>query len=221
MADRKIVTQDDVARRAGVTRSIVSYVINNSSRKVSEETRNRVLSAIEELGYRPNKHAQILSNADDNPSGNTIGIILAGNYMFKRPYYGSILASMHNRAHELGWHIHFIRVYADFADPVLFDQLIHRNEIRGVVLVALNQVPEHTLSGDVRVDDIIRRVERVVCLDWEWPGVPSIQFDLRNAAMQAVGHLLSLGRRRIAYLGPNDKRVPGYQQALWESGITP
>src|SRR5687768_15431934 len=120
-SNRKIVTQDDVARKAGVTRSIVSYVINNSSRKVSDETRNRVLLAINELGYRPNKHARILSNAEDNPSGNYIGMILADNYMFRRPYYANILASMHNRVYELGWHIQFIRVFNDFCDPVLFD----------------------------------------------------------------------------------------------------
>ena len=219
-AIHKFVTQDDVARRAGVTRSIVSYVINNSPRKVSGETRSRVLAAIEELGYRPNKHARILSSAEENPAGNYIGIILAGNYMFKRPYYGSILASMHERVHELGWHIQFVRVYDDFCDPVLFDQLIHRNEIRGVVLTGLDQVPEHSSCDTVLVEEIIRRVERVVCVDWEWPGVPSVQFDRRNGAYQITTHLLNLGRKRIAYIGPADKRVTGYQQALREKGIT-
>ncbi len=91
----RIVTQEDVARRAGVSRSIVSYVINNGPRKVSAETRDRVLAAIKELGYRPNKHAQLLSSTDDTLAEKYIGIILAGNYMFRRPYYGSILASFH------------------------------------------------------------------------------------------------------------------------------
>src|SRR5690349_20792413 len=91
----KVITQDDVAQRAGVSRSIVSYVINNGPRKVSSETRDRVLAAIKELGYRPNKHAQMLSTTDDNIAEKYIGIILAANFMFKRPYYGSILASMH------------------------------------------------------------------------------------------------------------------------------
>src|SRR5690348_2459791 len=92
----KTITQDDVARQAGVSRSIVSYVINNGPRKVSDETRNRVLAAIKELDYRPNKHAQMLSAADDTLAEKTISIILAGHYMFKRPYYGSILASIHD-----------------------------------------------------------------------------------------------------------------------------
>src|SRR6202171_537708 len=91
---RKIITQDDVARRAGVSRSIVSYVINNGPRNVSADTRSRVLTAIQELGYRPNKHAQILSSIDDDVASKCIGIILAGNYMFKRPSYGSLLAGI-------------------------------------------------------------------------------------------------------------------------------
>jgi len=61
--------------------------------------------------------------------------------MFKRPYYGSILASIHEHAHKSGWHVRFIRVYDDFVDPALFDELIHPNEIRGVVLIGLDQVP--------------------------------------------------------------------------------
>ncbi len=217
---RKIITQDDVARRAGVTRSIVSYVINDVPRNVASETRERVLAAIQELGYRPNKHAQILSSADDNVAGNYIGIILSNNTMFKRPYYGSILASIHEHAHEVGWHVRFIRVYDDFCDPALFDELIHPNEIRGVVLIGPDRDPL-TSTDTLLITKIVERVERVVCVEWEWPGVPSVQFDRQNAAFQATSHLLECGRTQIAYIGPPDKRVAGYQQALWEKGIAP
>jgi LacI family transcriptional regulator len=218
---RKIITQEDVARRAGVTRSIVSYVINNGPRQVSAETRNRVLGAIKELGYRPNKHAQILSSTDPGAAGNNIGIILSGNHMFRRPYYGSILASIHEQAHQRGWHIRFIRVFNDFCDPALFDQLIHPNEIQGMILLGLDQALEETPSRSSLIEEMVRRVERVVCIEWEWPGVPVIQFDRANAAYQATSHLLSGGRRHVAYIGPDDKRRPGYLQALWEQGIGP
>ena len=221
MADEntpRTVTQDDVARHAGVSRSNVSYVINNGPRKVSEETRQRVLNAIKELGYRPNKHAQMLSATEDTIAEKYIGIILAANYMFKRPYYGSILASMHEYAHEKDWHIRFIRVFDDFRNPMLFNELIHPNEIRGVILVGLDQVmtmPEHYTL----IDQIVQRVERVVCVDWERPGIPSVRFDRQQAAYQATQHLLMNGRQRVAYIGPEDKRFQGYQQALWEAGV--
>jgi len=214
----KTVTQDDVARHAGVTRSIVSYVINNGPRKVSEDTRNRVLAAIKELGYRPNKHAQMLSMTDDNLAEKYIGIILSNNNMFKRPYYGSILASIHEHAHERDWHIRFIRVFEDFSNPTLFNELIHPDEIRGVILMGLDQVL-NTPEDEALVEEIVQRVERVVCIEWEWTGIPSILFDRQNAAYQAVQHLFTCGRKRIAFIGPDDKRVLGYQQALWEKEI--
>ncbi|HSS97954.1 MAG TPA: LacI family DNA-binding transcriptional regulator [Terriglobales bacterium] len=218
--DNKIITQEDVARQAGVSRSIVSYVINNGPRKVSEETRFRVLSAIKELGYRPNKHAQMLSSTDDTIAQKYIGIILAGNYMFRRTYYGSILASIHERAHERDWRIRFIRVFDDFNNPALFNELIHPNEINGVILVGLDQVSE-TPNHSALIQAIVERVPRVVCVEWEWPGIPSIQFDRQKAAYQATHHLLESDVQRIAYIGPKDKRVAGYQQALWEKNMSP
>lgn len=211
----RIVTQEDVARHAGVSRSIVSYVINKGPRSVSEETRQRVLEAIRVLGYRPNKHAQLLSSTADVVAEKYIGIIIAAEYMFQRPYYGHILASIHEHAHQRDLHIRFIRVFDDFNDPALFNELIHPNEIGGAILLGLDQV---LTTKDERglIEQIIDRVAQVVCVEWEWAGVPSVQFDRQNAAYQATRHLLDIGRKKIAYIGPEDRRLQGYHQALWE-----
>lgn len=214
----KIITQEDVARKAGVTRSIVSYVINNGPRNVSEETRNRVLAAIKELGYRPNKHAQMLSSATESIAEKYIGIIMAGNHMFKRPYYGAILASIHDHAHKRDRHIRFIRLFNDFNNPTLFNELIHPNEINSVILLGLDQV-SNTPDNNALIQAIIDRVERVVCVEWEWPGVPAIRFDLQRASYEATCHLLAQGCREAVYIGPEDKRITGFQQALREYQI--
>lgn len=215
----KEITQEDVARLAGVSRSIVSYVINNGPRKVSEETRQRVLSAIKELGYRPNKHAQMLSSTAETIAQKYIGIILAADYMFKRPYYGHILASIHEHAHQKDLHIRFIRVFEDFNDPTLFNELIHPDEISGAILLGLDQVL--TTDDDKRmVEQIVERVEHVVCVEWELPNVPSVQFNRHEAAYQATKHLVDIGRRHIAYIGPEDGRLQGYQQAIWEKRLS-
>jgi LacI family transcriptional regulator len=216
----KVVTQEDVARLAGVSRSIVSYVINKGPRSVSPETRQRVLDAIKTLGYRPNKYAQLLSSAADTVAEKYIGIILAGKYMFQRPYYGHILASIHEHAHQHDRHIRFIRVFDDFNDPTLFNELIHPDEIGGAILLGLDQALTRT-SDHALIEQIIRRVARVVCVEWEWPGIPSVQFDRQDAAYQATRHLLDIGRKHIAYIGPQDRRLHGHHQALWERGISP
>ena len=64
-ASRPTVTQKDIARRAGVSSAVVSYVINNGPRVVAAATRQRVLHTIEELGYRPNKYAQRLKTKSE------------------------------------------------------------------------------------------------------------------------------------------------------------
>ncbi|WEV58874.1 LacI family DNA-binding transcriptional regulator [Bifidobacterium sp. ESL0728] len=59
-------TRDDVARKAGTSTAVVSYVINNGPRPVSKATREKVLRAIRETGYRPNTVAQSLASGDSD-----------------------------------------------------------------------------------------------------------------------------------------------------------
>lgn len=214
------VTQADVARKAGVSRSIVSYVINDGPRSVAPETRERVLRAIDELGYRPNKHAQMLMRQQDTSvSEKYFGIVIAGVDMFRRPYYGGILAGIHEHAHAQQGHIRFVRVFRDLKNPVLFNELIHPDEVSGLILLGIDQV----LASDEDqhlMEQILSRIDNAVTVEWRWNGVPSIQFDRQEAGYQAASHLIHLGHTRFAYVGQSDRRLAGFHQALWEAGIT-
>ena len=103
MTQKKTITQKDVAELAGVSRGVVSYVINNGPREVSAETRERVLAAIQELGYRPNKHAQRLKMGEAQAS-ESLGIVAGGQSfnVLERPYYNIIMAGLFEEAHRLG-----------------------------------------------------------------------------------------------------------------------
>lgn len=126
------VTQEDVARLAGVSRGIVSYVINNGPRSVAPETRERVLEAIAELGYRPNKHAQQLMREQwGSVAERDFGLILPNVTLLQRPYYGTILASIYQTVHDFHYRIRFIRFFDELQNPALFNELIHREEILG------------------------------------------------------------------------------------------
>ena len=112
MGTKKNITQYDVAREAGVTRSMVSYVISgNSGRSVAPETRKKILDAIERLGYHPNKAARTLQQGAVGIAANRIGIVLRAPDMFRRPYYAEIIEGIHIAAHEHKHQIDFIRFF--------------------------------------------------------------------------------------------------------------
>jgi len=213
------ITQNDVARHAGVTRSMVSYVINGSDRSVAPVTKQKILNAISELKYRPNEFAQALSIgkkrvlADQN-----IGIVLCNAELFLRPYYAEILAGIHQAAHEKDYHIRFIRFFDELKDPVLFNQLIHSEEICGLLLLALDQCIE-TPEDRLLIDRIQKQIDQIVCVDWQITGLSSVSFDRQAAAFRMVNYLLEQGYSDIAYIGEPDQRVIGFKQAFLEHGL--
>ncbi|MDU2151295.1 MAG: LacI family DNA-binding transcriptional regulator, partial [Varibaculum cambriense] len=68
----RLATQSDVARVAGTSTAVVSYVVNGGPRPVASETRDRVLAAIEKTGYRPNNAARTLLTGKSS----TLGMVI-------------------------------------------------------------------------------------------------------------------------------------------------
>lgn len=213
------VTQKDVAERAGVSRGIVSYVINNGPRAVAPETRSRVLQAIEELGYRPNKHAQQLMREQwGSVAARDFGLILPDVVLLQRPYYGSVLAGIHQTAHDHHYRIRFMRFFDELQNPALFNELIHREEISGLILMSLDQCLV-TDADRKLVEQMRQRIDNIVCLEWHLEGLPSVSFDRAAAARMATAHLLQSGYRDVVYLGMEDERVMGFHQARMEYNL--
>ena len=220
------VTQKDVARLAGVSTSIVSYVINDGPRSVSTDTRARVLRAIEELGYRPNKNAQMLMRSQSEPERavRQIGVVVGGDSsMFTRPFYAAILSGIYAEARRLQIRVRFLQFLDDLTDPVLFNELIHPEEVSGVLLFAFDgdfsSEPEKVANREATLRKIVDRIDNVVCLERKWGNLPAVIFDREKAAHEAVSHLISLGHNRIGFLGAPDDRLTGYRNALLEYGL--
>ena len=212
--EHAIVTQEDVARAAGVSRAIVSYVLNNGPRKVSEETRARVLKAIDDLGYRPNQHAQRLK-LGMGAALNSIGIVAGGKGfdLLERPYYTVILAGLFDGAHQMRQQIRFFTFFENLKDPVFFNKNIHREEISSLILIHPKLIlddPEH----DKTLRHMIERVDNILCLETSIYNLPSLVVDLAAAAQMATEHLISLGHQKIGFLSLRDERDQGYQRAL-------
>ena len=212
-------TQADVADRAGVTRSMVSYVLNdNNERSVAPETKKKILDAIRDLGYRPNDIARALRMREKSVLADRhIGIVLRGVDMFLRPYYTEILQGIHLAAYEKGYQIQFIHFYDELKNPILFNKLIHSEEICGLLLISTDQCLK-SVEDRKLIDQIRSRIEQIVCIEWQMPGLSSVSFDRQAAAVQVTNYLLNKGYYDIAYIGESDQRVTGFKQAFIEHG---
>jgi LacI family transcriptional regulator len=89
------VTRDDVARLAGTSTAVVSYVINNGPRPVAPATRDRVLAAIAQLGYRPNSVAQAMASRRTN----LIGMVVPDA---RQPFFAELAHAVERVASERG-----------------------------------------------------------------------------------------------------------------------
>lgn len=219
MNQKEIVTQEDVARRAGVSRSIVSYVLNNGPRNVSEETRQRVLDAIKELGYRPNEHAQRLKMGSDI-ARNSIGIVTGGHgyNLLERPYYNLVLSSLFDSAHQKGQHIRFLAFFDALKDPIFFNKNVHQDEISALIFILPSFIDQP--ENRELLLEIVERIDNIVCLEESILNLPAVIFDRAAAAHMATEHLIKLGHQRIAFLAIPDQRLTGYRQALLEYNLS-
>jgi len=220
MPKDRIITQKDVAERAGVSRGVVSYVINNGPRDVAPETRERVLAAIQELGYRPNKYAQRLK-LGGIPARESVGIVAGGQSfnVLERPYYNIILAGLFEEAHRLGQEVRFFSFFDALADPVFFNKNIHSDEISSLILILPAMITTNP-DNQIILNKIAEQIENVVCLEEPIRNWPTVIFDRYSAAQQAVEHLITLGHQRIAFLAIEDARLQGYRQTLLDHDIS-
>ncbi len=218
-AKKNNITQKDVAERAGVSRSVVSYVINDGPRDVARKTKERVLTAIQELGYRPNKHAQSLKLGEDSAK-QCLGIIAGGHSfnVLERPYYNIILSGLFEEAHRLGQEVRVFSFFDALIDPIFFNKNVHCDEISSLILILpamINTSPAHIKI----LKQIKERIDNVVCLEEPIFNWPTVIFDRAAAAHQAVEHLIKLGHQRIAFLAIQDERLSGYRQTLLNNNL--
>src|SRR5574344_2579781 len=215
---KRTVTQFDVAKEAGVTRSMVSYVLTGSTeRSVAPDTRRKILDAIDKLGYRPNKAAQALQQGNEALAGKQIGVVLCDAQVFLRPYYAEIISGIHTAAHENGYHVRFIRFFDELKNPILFNELIHPEEIGGLILVSTDQCIKTEADKKI-ISRVKERIKKIVCVEWQCDGLSSVHFDRQDTARKATEYLLKKGYNDIAYIGESDDRILGFQQAFMKQG---
>lgn len=200
-------TLADVAALAGTSTAVVSYVVNDGPRPVAPDTRRRVESAIETLGYRRNPLAGALSAGRSNlvallvpDSSNAFFGELARRVEGEGRRHG-LLTLLGNAAYDADAEREYLAAFSDLRP-------------RGVLVASISEAAELPL-------DCPR-----VYLHSAPPGAhaPSVVFDDVGGARDAVRHLLGHGHAQVACIagptgfGPSGRREQGWREALDAAG---
>jgi LacI family transcriptional regulator len=211
----------DISRRAGVSIATASRVLNGSSHPVSDVTRDRVLAAADELGYRPSVLARALVKRTSRIIGVIVGDIVD-------PYFAEIARGVADVAARAG---HLTMVCN--ADRRPTSELAHLDVLRdyhaaGVVFAGSGYEDLHDAEAlRHAVDALQAGGSAVVALAARDLDCPSVLVDNRAAARDAAEHLLELGHRRIAFVeGPaglhtSAHRLEGFEAAMAAAGAEP
>ncbi|WP_207922319.1 LacI family DNA-binding transcriptional regulator [Saccharopolyspora terrae] len=202
----------DVASLAGVSTKTVSNVLNDRPH-ISAGTRRRVEEAIAELGYRPNPAARLLKQ------GRT-GVIALAIPDIELPYFAELAAAVHRVAERFDYTVLLDQTGGDEDKERLVATGFRAHLIDGLILSPLSLQPEELLDCAARRPTVLLG-ERFYDVQ-----VDHIAVDNVAAGRDAVRHLLSRGRERIAmigedefYAGPAGLRKRGYVEALSEAGL--
>jgi DNA-binding LacI/PurR family transcriptional regulator len=202
----------DVAKKAGVSISTVSRVLNNAGHPVKQETRERVLEAVRELGFRPNDLARGLLLKKSR----TIGLVIPD---ISNPYYPELALGLEATASEYGYSVIFCNTGRQAEKLEHYVDVLLQKRADGIIFAGggtdFSPVSQPLLDFDVEVAVIGRH---------NLP-FPSVQIYNVAAAREATTHLVELGHRRIAFIsGPLNltsvqDRLAGYRLGLEERGI--
>jgi len=205
-------TMEDVAEHAGVSRALVSLVMNDSPR-VSEKSRQRVLASATELGYRPNHWARSLASGQTN----TIGIMLNDLH---NPYFTLLAQSVAMAAAESGMQVLMTSGWQQESGEVAATEALLNLRTDGVVLGAAR------FSSEI-FEDVAHQIPTVAIANFSEPdSMDTVCNDEARGAELIVEHLVELGHTRIAHIdagtapgGPERRR--GFNDAMIDRGLAP
>lgn len=188
MPDRP--TQADVARLAGVSRATVSYVLNDRTGgriRITEETREKVLRAAQELGYEPNALARSLRSGVSH----VVGLLIPDIH---NPHYVEILAGVEDEAAQREYHIVLFSANLDPERERDCLRSLFQQRLDGLILA-----PTFADLFQDEVQALLERTRPVVFLTAQ-EGADCVHADRRGGAEAVMDHLIAQGHRRIGFI---------------------
>ncbi len=209
-----MATMSEVARRAGVSVTTVSHVINKT-RPVSEQARRAVESAIQDTGYVPNLIARSLATA----STRSIGLAVSA---LTNPYLGELSSAIESTAAEAGYTVLLADTHDDAAQEERVLRVLRNRRVDGVLLATSMGAPAlRCLLADLPGPAApIVFIDRLATAEFDRIGVENVA-----STAGLVSHLAERGHRRIGMIAGREglvttvERIEGYRHGLASHGL--
>jgi LacI family transcriptional regulator len=206
-------TIDQVANKAGVSKATVSRVINNS-KPVSNDTRSRVMAAIEELNFKPNPAARTLVNKKTR----TIGVIVTD---IANHFVSTLVKSIEEIAYNKGYGVFICNSYfSPIKENELF-MMLKDKRVDGIIFLTTNIKEEQKTIISQTAFPVA-----LVNVGYRGSNIINISIDNRKAAYDITTYFLNKGLTRVGMIrAPLDdifsgkERFLGYKDALQEYSI--
>lgn len=208
-------TQLDVARFAGVSQAMVSYVVNgNTAVPMAAATRQRIEAAIAELGYVPDSSARRLRTRRTL----TIAVVIPD---ITNPFYPAFQRGIQDVAGRHEYDVLTFNTDADAEIEARCLRSVQQGQVDGLIAVLFQQTAL-ALRPLLERGIAVVRLEATPKEAGAWP-IDNLYVDSAAASKELVSYLIGRGHRRIGLIagrrGPRPARAIGYLQALRENGI--
>ncbi|WP_417693614.1 LacI family DNA-binding transcriptional regulator [Roseibium sp.] len=214
--ERASVTISDVARHVGVAKGTVSRVLNNYT-DISAATRERILKAVEELGYHPSSTARSLKRGRQD----TIGLVMPlGRGRGADPFLAEFIDGIARALDDLNLDLLISTAHSAQDIVQAHERLMARRKVDGFILT-------RTEVDDPRVNFLLARKFPFIALGrtrnaeaYSW-----LDVDNEKAFVEGVEHVADLGHSRIGMIsGPIDlnfacQRLDGYRKSVGRHGL--
>jgi len=209
------VTLKHIAKKASVSVSIVSRVLNNQTKKyrISPVTEARILKAAKELNYRPNQLARGLRMKKTH----TIGLIVPD---ISNPFFAHVARVIQKQAYHEGYSLLVCNTDENIETEIEQIEIMRSRRLDGFIIMPVGLSHGH-------IDELLNDTIPLVLLDrcFDDLDTHSVVVDNYLGACQAVEHLTDLGHERIAIIQglpntyTNNARVKGYKDTLERKNI--
>lgn len=212
-ATMKKPTIKDVAKKANVSVATVSRILNGLE-GYSEETRQKVTTVVDEMGYRPNAIARHLKTKTTL----TIGVLLP---KVETTFYVEILTGIEDMAHENNYSVFICNTGTSSHLMPYYLNVLSERQVDGIIVCSLS-------PKDMYDKDIVDTKIPCILLSTFSPRfpIPYIKVDDFQASYAATSYLIDNGHTKIAMIGGEKEdpiaglpRLEGYMQALKENNI--